>query len=308
MAGKNLGSVLLAPANLGGRPKFDLESLRVPLKAPEAAALSPPARGLGRMLESSLQATDSALRAESKLNVGDLSEIRVEDLPEPLRAPFKCVQGLEKIGVELSKPGDLAEPKVLTEALQDIHAANPKLASRVREAAAAAAERKGQPRLADQLRNIELLPPAPPDGPPILAGVTDLPPPSAPGTGQAGQQESVLKGLEDLDPKVRAEAGAAKRKLHRDLERWADTRYTIGLSYYVLAHLASNQDRDRDNPQLAASQRQKRNQCLLKVAGALGRALRPSERLLVADMVARGYKDEQIVAELRDLDRKEGQP
>jgi hypothetical protein len=218
------------------------------------------------------------------------------------------VRGLREIGIELRKPGDSADIKVLSGALKDVNAANPKLAVKVKDAAVAKAEGKGQRKLADQLRNIKLVEDVPPAGPPTPGGVADLPPPSAPGTSQAGQQESLFKGLDDLSPEVRAEAGAAEQKLIRDLERWADIRYTIGQSYYQLARLASNQDRDRDNRALAASQSQQRKQCLLQVAGTLGRKLRPTERLLVADMIARGYKDEQIVAELRKLDREEDQP
>jgi hypothetical protein len=302
MAGKTVGSVPLAPANLGGRPRLELESLGASLKVPEAAALSPPARGLLRILESSLMATDGGLLAESKLKAGDLPKALVEHLPEPLRAQFKCVRGLQNIDIELSKPGGQADPNVLTGALKDVHRANPKLAAKVKAAAAAAAERKGQPQLAGQLRNIELVAAVPPDGPPILGGVADLPPPHGPGTSQAVQQEPLFKGLEELGPEVSAEAKAAARKLNRDMERWADFRYTMGYSYYQLARLAYDRDKDRENPQLAVRRKQQRQQCLPQVAGALGRKLRPSERLLVADMLVQGYTNEQIVAELKAID------
>jgi hypothetical protein len=249
---------------------------------------------------SSLLETDSVLLAESKLRAGDLPEALVEHLPEPLRAQFKCVRGLQQVGIELSKPVGSADIKALTGALKDVHADNPKLAARVRDAAAAAVERKGQPQLAGQLRNIELVTP----DPPIPAGVTDLPPPHAPGTGQAGQRESVLKGLDDLGPEVHAEARGAERKFTRSLEDWADFRYTLGHGYSKLAvaRLPSNQDKDRDDTQVALRRKQQRQQCLPLVAGTLGRKLRPSERLLVADMVARGYTNEQIVAELKRID------
>jgi hypothetical protein len=118
----------------------------------------------------------------------------------------------------------------------------------------------------------------------------------------------LLKGLEDLGPEVHAEARAAEQNLNWNLERWADIRYTMGHSYYHLYRLASNQSGKPDDPQAAERRRQQRKQCLLRTEGSLGRALRPSERLLVADMIARGYTDEQIVAELRGLDREEGQP
>jgi hypothetical protein len=306
IVGKAVGSAPLAAADQGGRPRFELELLRVPLTAPEAAALPARARGLGRILESSLLQTESALRAESKLIVGDLIEIRVEDVPEPLRAQFKCVRGLQKIDIELKKPGDQTNLKNMTEALQDVHRANPELAARVKNAAAARAEQKGQTELAGKLRNIKLVP-APGAAEPGGVAI-DLAPPSAPGAGQAGQEESVLKGLEDLDPEVQAEAASAKRKLNHDLERWADIRYTMGQSYHLLYRLASNQSGKSDDPQEAARRRQQRKQFLLQVAATLGRALRPSERLLVADMMARGYKDEQIVVELRKLDREEDRP
>jgi hypothetical protein len=302
MAGKTVGSVPLAAGKLGGR-KVDFESLRVPfLNAPEAAALPPGARNLGRIVECSLLATESALQAESKLNLGDLSEIGVEHLPDPLRARFKCVRGLQNIGIELNKPVGPADIKALTGALKDVHADNPKLATRVRDAAAAAAERRGQSRLAGQLRNIELVAAVPPDGPPILGGVADLPPPHGPGTSQAGQQDSMFKGLEELGPEIGAEANAAAWKLNRDMERWADFRYTLGHGYYQLAvaRLASNQDKDRD-PQLAVGEKQQRQQCLPRVADALGRKLRLSERLLVTDMVAQGYTNDQIVVELQAI-------
>jgi hypothetical protein len=114
----------------------------------------------------------------------------------------------------------------------------------------------------------------------------------------------LLKGLEDLGPEVHAQARAAEQKLNRNLERWDDIRYTIGHSYYQLYCLASNQPPGPgDDPQVAERRRQQRKQCLLKAERSLGRALRPSERLLVADMLARDYKDEHIAAELRGLDR-----
>jgi hypothetical protein len=281
------------------RPRFDLESLGGAPKVLEMAGLSPQGRDLLPLLKANL---DSALLAENWLKPGDLPRALVEQLPEPLRVQFKCVRGLRDIGFELGKPGDAPNIQILTGALKDVNAVNPKLAGRVRDAAAAAAERKGQPRLAGQLRNIELVAPAPPADPPIPRGVADLPPPPAPGTGQASQQESVLKGLDDLGPEVHAEAQGAERKLTLDLERWADFRYTLGHGYYQLARLPSNQDRDRDNPQLAVRQRQQQQQCRLLIAGTLGRKLLPSERLLVADMVAQGYTNEQIVAELQAID------
>jgi hypothetical protein len=303
MAGKTVGSVPLAAANLGGLPRVELESLRVLLKAPKAAVMSPRARGLRHILEASLLATESALGAESKLIEGDLTEIRFKDMPELLGAQFKCVRGLQKFGVELNKPGGQANLKEMTEALQDVHRANPKLAARVRDSAAARAERKGQAELAEKLRNIELVlgPGAGEPGPFHL----DLPPPSAHGTSQAGQQESVLKGLEGhIDPEAYAEAQAVERKLNHNLGSWADFRYTLGQSYYQLARLASKPD----DPREEAAHRQKRKQCLLRAESILRRKLRPSERLLVADMVAQGYKDEQIDAELRDLEREEVRP
>jgi hypothetical protein len=275
-------------------------------KALESAGLTPQARALRRILESHLLETESVLLAGSKLKAGDLPKDLVEHLPEPLWVQAKCVRGLQDIGIELSKPGDLADPKVLTRALKDVHAADPKLAAKVKDAAAVAAEQKRQLQLAGQLRDIKLVEAVPPAGPPIPRRVADLPSPLAPGTSQAGQQESLLKGLEDLGPEVHAEARAAEQKLNRNLERWADVRSTMGHSYYHLYRLASNHSGKRDDPQEAERQQQ-RKQFLLRAEGRLGRTLQVSERLLVADMIARGYKDEQIVAELRGLDREEGQ-
>jgi hypothetical protein len=293
----------------GGRPKFDLESLRGAQKALEMPGMPGEARELLPMVNASLREAEPILLVESNLRAGDLPEALVSHLPESLRAQFKSVRGLQKIGIELNKPGGSADIEALTGALKDVHSDNPRLATRVRDAAAVAAERKGQPGLAGRLRNIELIPSGPPADPPIQGGVADLPPPHAPGTSQAGQKESVLKGLDDLGPEVRAEAQGAERKLTRDLERWADFRFTMGHGYYQLYRLASNQSGESDDdPQKAARRRQERKQCLLRAEGILGRLLRPSERLLVADMVARGYKDEQIVAELRDLDQQEDQP
>jgi hypothetical protein len=265
------------------------------------------ARLLLHGIEANLRQTESVVHlADSKLTVGDLPEALVKDLPEPLRWEARCVRGLRDIGVELHKPGDSADVKVLTGALKDVHAANPKLAVKVRERAVALAEGKGQPRLAKQLRDIELGLAPGAEEPFEMAAY--LPPPSAPGTSQAGQQESLLKGLEDFGPEVSAEARTIEQKLNRDLERWADIRYTMGHSFSQLYCLTSNQPEKPDDPQLAAQRRGQRKQCLLKVEGTLHRKLRPSERLLVADMFARGYTEEQIVADLRELDREEDQP
>jgi hypothetical protein len=305
VAGRAAGAAQLPARNLGDRPLHDLVPARGAPKPLEVTGLSPRARDLGRILDSQLLETESVLLAESKLNAGDLPEALGEHLPEPLRAQVKCVRGLRDIGVELGKPGDAADVKVLTGALKDVHADNPKLAAKVRDAAVVKAQGKGQHNLAGQLRNIQLVPAPGAEEPGRLSAL--LPPPPSPGTSQAGQQEFLLKGLDDLGPEVGAEARAAELKLNRDLERWADIRYTMRHSYYRLYRLASNQSGERDDPQVAERRRQQQKQCLLRAEGILLRKLRPSERLLVADMIARGYKDEQIVAELRGLDREEGQ-
>jgi hypothetical protein len=244
--------------------------------------------------------TDSAL---ARLNESKpVGEELVEYLPDPLKKLCQSHRGLRAIDTELCKPAGSHDDAKLISGLQEVHRGNPELGEEVRQHLVVFAEKKGQADLAKKLRNITFeKEPVQPRG----EGLDDfLPIPEAAPAGQAGQQESAFKGLEDLGEDVSFKAKRVERQLKRELGHWSDSNSNV-LGYH-LWRLHSKQNEEESRRNSPPNDIRNRNEFVTKVRTGLSREPRSSEKLLIADMFARNFTPEQVVAELRDSG-KEGQ-
>jgi hypothetical protein len=254
------------------------------------------------VFEAFLKETNGIHSAIASLEAGKpLGENIVEHLPEHLKTLCWCQRGLRNIDFELRKPGGSQDDAKLISGVKDVHRSIPGLGGKVKQQLGVFAENKGQPKLAERLRNLTLeKPPAPPEG----RGIPDFPPlPEATPAGQAGQQEEPFKGLEDLGEDVSSQARRVERQLNWELERWADVRSIWMFNLWKL-HNQQNEEDSRRN--VSPHRIRNRSEFIKTVRNGLSRDLRPSEKLLIADMFARNYTPEQVVAELGDSD-EEGQ-
>jgi hypothetical protein len=255
---------------------------------PEVLFLAHPERASG---------FDSAI---AKLKEGEpVGEELVELLPDPLKKLCQSQRGLRAIDTELRKPVGSHDDAKLISSLQEVHRGNPELGEEVRQRLVVFAEKKGQPELADKLRNITFVKePALPQG---ETPVDFLPIPEAAPAGLAGQQESPFRGLEDLGEDVSSKAKRVERQLKRELEHWSDSNSNV-LGYH-LWRLHSEQNKEESRRNSPPIKIRNRSEFVTQVRTGLSRELRSSEKLLIADMFARNYTPEQVVAELRDSDK-----
>jgi hypothetical protein len=229
-----------------------------------------------------------------------LKEDLVKQLPEYLQTLCRGQHGLREIDIELSKPGGFPDDAKLISGLKDVHSANSELGGKMKQQLGDFAEKKGQAKLAEKLRNLTLEKgPAPPERP----GLADfLPLPEAAPAGQAGQREAPFAGLEDnLGEDVSSEARSMEGQLKWELEHWADVRSTWA---YNLWKLHTQQKEENAGRKVPPPRIRTRREFIKMVRNGLSRELRPSEKLLIADMFARNYTPEQVVAELWDSDEE----
>jgi hypothetical protein len=234
-----------------------------------------------------------------------IEDVFAESLPAYLKPQCQCQRGLRNIDRELRKPTGAQDEAKLIEGLQDVNRANPKLGKELKRQLADSAEKKGQPKLAKSLRNLTLVPePTPPEK---LEIIDVLPLPEGPPVGQAGQREAPFEGLDELGEdvpsaeKVSFQARTQERKLKWELERWSGAQ--SAWMFHKLQTYAE-QKKEEPRPSLPPRGTPNRGEFVKKIRTGLHRELRPSEKLLIADMFAGNYTPEQVVAELRDSDEE----
>jgi hypothetical protein len=131
--------------------------------------------------------------------------------------------------------------------------------------------------------------------------------PEGPATGHAGQREAPFEGLDDLgeeipsSEKISSKAKTEERKLKWELERWSGAQ-SAWMFHKLLTY--AEQKKEEQRPNLPPRGTPNRGEFVKKVRTDLHRELRASEKLLIADMFARNYTPEQVVAELRDSDEE----
>jgi hypothetical protein len=293
-------SELRGPGVPAGRPaeNVPLRRLLLPSEMPGLTNLPAEHRVL---FEAKLGEINRIHLAIANVEAGNpLKPDLVEHLPRHLEQLCVCQRGLRKIDVELCKPWGSQDEAELVAGLKDVHRTRPELGAKVKRQLGDFAEKQGQQKLAEKLRNIVLEKgPAAPEGP----GPADfLPIPEAePAGGHGGQQEAPFKGLDDLGEDVSSEAKNVERQLNWELERWADVRATWiydGWQSYV------RQKKEDERHNVAPKPVRNRSEFLNTVQNGLGRKLRPSEPLLIANMFARSYTPERVIAELQGDDEE----
>ncbi|MFO0879814.1 MAG: hypothetical protein U0840_20905 [Gemmataceae bacterium] len=266
--------------------------------APEVPA-SPVEQLLGRA-KSALDrpALSSANRVELLVILGRLDEAK----------NFKAVvrDALVEIDTAL-KSGQLPDSRRLLKLLGVIQQDAPELG---RELHAALSKR-----FRDLKLNVDALPLSAPPSSGKQPDLALMPAPESPAGTTFGQRESVLKGLEALPEGQRT--AARKAGGHSEAAcRWKqEYHHTIAHSQAHLSRLSNEltlrpataqpEAYDRQEElRLAAEENQRRRGKIAAVSRGINRKLRPSERLIVAEM--NGATPEAITAMLLNLDREEG--
>jgi hypothetical protein len=287
--------------------KLDLASLRRVVDK-ELHRINPLAR-------SQLLLTDQVLveaeQAETLRGSKDhlITEEVIDQLPELARKACRALLGAEDLGATLNqswrgKPPDVA---ALHRRLVDVNGGSPKLAVHLRSALGAKADSAGQPNLVRQIRDLKLDAEVPvvqrnasQRFPPLLT------PEAPPGT-RPGQRESVRKGLAAPDEEAAAEVENLRTKAGREVDQFIEFRIAMLHASCHLARLLSETDEDRKRQQtprdsspkslhkVPPDEDRKRQRTprvsLTEVSQELGRPLRASERLLVANMHGRSVAD-----------------
>jgi hypothetical protein len=228
-------------------------------------------------------------------------EAIIDKLPESVQKPCRALLAVEDLSVSLGQSWNKRPPdvNVLRRQLVDVHGGSQRLAARLRKLAVAKAEREVNRQLAQKIRDVKLdvdRPPPPRKGD---GDVELLLLPEAPAGSRAGQRGGVGKGLAELDEEATAEFEDLRGKAGRAMDRFIDFRFTIShSSYYLAMHtgglVVPGDKEERKKRQKGQQQR------LAEVRRGLGRKLRPSERLLVADMNDKPVAE--IVKILSELD------
>jgi hypothetical protein len=284
-------------------PVWHLDARNRSLKITEALAHThdPQARGLLVTSRACFDEVQTVARVKPQLVAGHEIEAQIEHLPESVQNPIRAWSGVCRSSESLTVSWDQSPPDVsrLTDSLKDVNRVNPQLAGTLRTALVKKATAAGKPDVARRLRDVMLDPAEAEVVPPVAGKRLDLLPlPEAPRGGQPSQRGSPLKGLADLGDEAKEQAQTVYTQAVRQTERFGDFQYTLGRHHmHHLTRLASRAIEKKDDRDEKKSE--ERGTLFAAVEDGLKRKLRPSERLIVADM--RGQQVDVIVKTIAAL-------